>query len=123
MVEMTDVSFNSITIYDLESLGSVGLDELKFGVIGFDRSTLVDAYNTTEAQLAGLDPKRVVGAPLFEAVAPCMNNFLVAQRFEDEPELDTTLPYVLTLRMRPTRVRLRLLATQSTIRRYILIER
>jgi hypothetical protein len=29
----------------------------------------------------------------------------------------------LTLRMRPTRVRLRLLATQSTIRRYILIER
>jgi hypothetical protein len=61
MVEMTDVSFNSITIYDLESLGSVGLDELKFGVIGFDRSRLVDAYNTTEAQLAGLDPKRVVG--------------------------------------------------------------
>jgi hypothetical protein len=26
MVEMTDVSFNSITIYDLESLGSVGLE-------------------------------------------------------------------------------------------------
>jgi len=52
-----------------------------------------------------------------------MNNFMVAQRFEDEPELDATLPYVLTLRMRPTRVRLRLLATSGTTRRYILIER
>jgi hypothetical protein len=52
-----------------------------------------------------------------------MNNFMVAQRFEEEPELDATLPYVLTLRMRPTPVRMRLLATQETVRRYILIER
>jgi hypothetical protein len=52
-----------------------------------------------------------------------MNNFMVAQRFEDEPELDDIVPYVLTLRMRPTRVRLRLLATAGAPRHYILIER
>jgi hypothetical protein len=56
-------------------------------------------------------------------VAQCMNNFMVAQRFEDEPEIDDIVPYVLTLRMRPTRVRLRLLATPGIARRYILIER
>ena len=123
MFDTADTDFDSLTILDLESLGSAGLDSLKFGVIGFDRATIVDTYNTTEAQLAGLQPSRVIGAHLFEAVAPCMNNFMVAQRFEDEPELDATLPYVLTLRMRPTRVRLRLLATSSTTRRYILIER
>ena len=52
-----------------------------------------------------------------------MNNFMVAQRFEDEPELDAIVPYVLTLRMRPTRVRLRLLAGDGAPLRYILIER
>ena len=73
--------------------------------------------------MSGLDPSAVMGVPFFEAVALCMNNFLVAQRFEDEPELDAIVPYVLTLRMRPTKVRLRLLASASIPRRYVLIER
>ena len=52
-----------------------------------------------------------------------MNNFLVAQRFEDEPAIDAILPYVLTLRMRPTRALLRLLAAPDAPLNYILIER
>jgi len=120
---MSDADFSSITIQELEALGAEGRDRLSFGVIGFDRETIVDAYNSTESRLAGLDPSRVLGLPLFATVAQCMNNFMVAQRFEEEPELDATLPYVLTLRMRPTPVRMRLLATQETVRRYILIER
>jgi hypothetical protein len=56
-----------------------------------------------------------------------MNNYLVAQRFEDSAaagtELDETLDYVLTLRMRPSRVRLRLLAAPGTALRYVCIER
>jgi hypothetical protein len=47
----------------------------------------------------------------------------VAQRFEDEPSIDDIVPYVLTLRMRPTKVRLRLLAAPGASCRYILIER
>ena len=65
----------------------------------------------------------MVGVPFFDAVAQCMNNFLVAQRFEDEAQIDDIVPYVLTLRMRPTKVRLRLLAEPDAPRRYILIER
>ncbi|MEM5734152.1 alpha/beta hydrolase fold domain-containing protein, partial [Shewanella algae] len=37
--------------------------------------------------------------------------------------LDRTLPYVLTLRMRPTKVQLRLLAAASDELRYVLIKR
>ena len=123
MADMTETGFDSITIQNLEEFGNIELNALTFGVIGFDVATTVSVYNNTEAQLAGLDPSRVVGKPLFEVIAPCMNNFMVAQRFEDEPELDVTIPYVLTLRMRPTRVRMRLLAASGTPRRYILIER
>ncbi|WP_244655374.1 phosphonate transporter [Sphingomonas sp. CFBP 13603] len=98
-------------------------DALPFGVVGFETDTIVQSYNATEARMSGLDPATVIGVPFFDAVAQCMNNFMVAQRFEDEPEIDDIIPYVLTLRMRPTRVRLRLLAAPGTPRRYILIER
>jgi hypothetical protein len=73
--------------------------------------------------MSGLDPATVIGVPFFDAVAQCMNNFMVAQRFDDEPVLDAIVPYVLTLRMRPTKARLRLLARPDAPRRYILIER
>lgn len=56
-----------------------------------------------------------------------MNNFLVAQRFEDSAasgtELDETLDYILTLRMRPIKVKLRLLAGAASALRYVLIKR
>ena len=42
-----------------------------------------------------------------------MNNYLVAQRFIDEPEIDDTIDFVLTLRMRPTPVKLRLLKSRT----------
>jgi hypothetical protein len=69
----------------------------------------------------------VVGHPLFTIVAPCMNNFLVAQRFADAAasgdELDEVVDYVLTLRMRPIKVKLRLLAGAASDLRYVLIQR
>ena len=52
-----------------------------------------------------------------------MNNFMVAQRFADEAVLDATLPYVLTLRMRPTPVTLRLLQIPGVARSYVLVQR
>jgi photoactive yellow protein len=120
---MNNTSFENITIDQLESLGDEGRDALSFGVVGFDRETVVDAYNALESEMSGLAVRDVMGAPFFEATAQCMNNFMVAQRFEDESELDAVIPYVLTLRMRPTPVRMRLLATASIVRRYILIQR
>ena len=119
----TDASFDVVSLNDLESMSDEDRDALPFGVVGFGADTIVQTYNATEARMSGLDPSTVMGVPFFEAVAQCMNNFLVAQRFEDEPDIDDIVPYVLTLRMRPTKVRLRLLADAGMPRRYILIER
>jgi photoactive yellow protein len=103
------------------------LDQLDFGVIAFATDTTVERYNAFESQAAGLSPQRVIGQPLFTNVAPCMNNFMVAQRFEDAFDsgaaLDDTIDYVLTLRMRPVKVKLRLLAAAGASHRYVLIQR
>jgi photoactive yellow protein len=111
----------------LAQLSAEELDRLDFGVIGFDDETNVCQYNRTESEAAGLTPPRVLGQPLFTNVAPCMNNFMVAQRFEDAQDddtvLDDTIDYVLTLRMRPVKVALRLLAAPGQAVRYVLVQR
>ncbi|PTQ65450.1 photoactive yellow protein [Sphingomonas sp. PP-CE-3G-477] len=122
-VSLKEASFEAVALSDLDTMSVDERDALPFGVVGFEADTIVQSYNATEARMSGLDPATVIGVPFFDAVAQCMNNFMVAQRFEDEPEIDDIIPYVLTLRMRPTRVRLRLLAAPGTPRRYILIER
>ncbi len=122
-VSLKEASFEAVALSDLDTMSVDERDALPFGVVGFEADTIVQSYNATEARMSGLDPATVIGVPFFDAVAQCMNNFMVAQRFEDEPEIDDIIPYVLTLRMRPTRVRLRLLAAPEMPRRYILIER
>jgi photoactive yellow protein len=111
----------------LDASSQEQLDTFDFGVIGFDPEAKVQRYNAFESQAAGLSPLRVLGEPLFTNVAPCLNNFLVAQRFEDAfedgSELDDTIDYVLTLRMRPIKVKLRLLASAGSSTRYVLVQR
>lgn len=103
------------------------LDELPFGVIGFDASTQVQRYNRYESKAARFERSNVVGQQVFVELAPCLNNYLVAGRFEEAQSagvaLDLVLPYVLTFRMRPTPVRLRLLARPGESLRHILVER
>ena len=128
MTTLLPLSFHQPEIeQQLAALGEDGLDQLDFGVIGFDSATTVCRYNEFESKAAGLTAHRVLGQPLFTVVAPCMNNFLVAQRFEDAVEtgavLDATIDYVLTLRMRPIKVALRLLASPGAAMRYVLVER
>jgi photoactive yellow protein len=111
----------------LTQLSQEQLDRLDFGVIGFGADTNVSQYNQTESEAAGLTAPRVLGQPLFTNVAPCLNNFMVAQRFEDAQDdgaaLDDTIDYVLTLRMRPVKVKLRLLAAPGSEQRYVLVQR
>ena len=111
----------------LAALSDDALDNLDFGVIGFDNDTAVCKYNMVESAEAGLSPQRVLNQPLFTNVAPCMNNFMVAQRFDDAQEqgqlLDATIDYVLTLRMRPIKVALRLIAVPGASVRYVLVRR
>lgn len=110
----------------LADAGPEDLDGLRYGVIGIDADGIVVRYNAWESQAAGLAPARVIGQPLFTRVAPCMNTPLVAGAFAEaasrrEP-LDRTVPYLLTLRMRPTRVQLRLLdAGQGGVRHVLIL--
>lgn len=60
---------------DLDRFNDEELDALPFGVIGFDVCGVVRRYNSFESKAAGLSSTRVLGQPLFTAVAPCMNNF------------------------------------------------
>ncbi len=88
-----------------------------------DRTNGATRYNLVESQMAGLPRESMLDQNFFLGVGVCMNNFLVAQRFEDDPALDVIMDYVLTFRMRPTPVKLRLLQHPHGQFRYILIQR
>ena len=120
--------------FDVKDLGKIlselnndQLDEFDFGVIGFDNDSAVKVYNARESKMAGLSKQNVLGADLFNTVAPCMNNFLVAQKFQDAmdeaDELDEIMDYVLTLKMKPTRVKLRLISSPQLPLHYLIILR
>jgi photoactive yellow protein len=118
-----ELGFDGVSLEDLMGLTKAEIDAVPFGVVGLSPAGVVEVYNQTEATLAGIQTESVVGNYFFLSTAQCMNNFMVAQRLEDEPELDTILDYVLTFRMRPTPVRLRLLKSAGHERSYLLIQR
>jgi photoactive yellow protein len=105
----------------LEAIPLAGIDELGFGLIVMNRSGEVIGYNAFESKRSGLLPGRVMGRNFFAEVGPCTNNYLVAQRFADDDELDEQLDYVFTFRMAPTPVRLRLLARAGSPRQYLAV--
>jgi photoactive yellow protein len=111
----------------INQLNEHDLDCLNFGVIGFDQESTVCRYNSCESKAAGISPERVLGRHLFSNVAQCMNNDMVAQRFEDSQNgrvmLDEIIDYVLTLHMRPTKVKLRLISSPAMSMRYVFVQR
>ncbi|GAA4790637.1 hypothetical protein GCM10023200_27060 [Actinomycetospora chlora] len=105
----------------LEVAAAEHFDELRFGLIVTDRQGVVVGYNRFESERAGIRRDKVVGRDLFIEVAPCVNNYLVAERYHEEDALDEELDYVFTFRVRPTPVRLRLLAAAGSERQYLAI--
>lgn len=118
------MDFDDVDLYE-ELLASSDdqLQDTAFGVIAMDAEHRVVLYNRTESAAAGLSAERVVGRHFFTEIGPCTNNFMVAQRFENEDELDTTIDYVFTLRMRPTPVRLRMLKRPEAAFQFLLVQR
>ncbi len=111
----------------LHAMSEATLDAFDLGVIAFDADGRVRRYNATESRASGLLPKEVLERHLFTEVAQCMNNFMVAQRYADadaaaEP-LDVTIDFVLTWRMKPTPVQLRLLSAPGIPLRYLVLRR
>ena len=125
---MNQINFERIRLgQTLSQLSCEQLNKLEFGVIGFDDEGIVKVYNAYESKMTGLSYESVINADLFSTVAPCMNNFLVAQKFEDvvdeKVELDEIMDFVLTLRMKPTSVKLRLISSPQLPINYIIILR
>ena len=102
-------------------LDAEALNGCAFGVVGMDAAGAVVQYNAYESRRAGMSAERVLGRNFFTEVAPCTNNYLVATRYEGEPAIDDVIPYVFTLRMRPTPVQLRLLKALGAERMYLLV--
>jgi photoactive yellow protein len=116
--------FNDPDMYRLlNGLTEVQLDDVPFGVVGLNAQNLVEVYNAHESKYGGLGRNNVLNRPFFTEIGPCMNNYLVAERFEEQAPVDITMPYVLTFRMRPTPVQLRLLSGLASSRRWVLIRR
>jgi photoactive yellow protein len=123
MVLVMDWIFTDPDLFNrLEAADDEALDAAPFGIVVMTEDGTVTSYNQAESQLSGLTPAKVIGRNFFSAVAPCTNNFMVAYRFETEPALDAIVDYVFTLRMQPTKVRLRLLR-QPSRHMYLVVQR
>ena len=119
---MLEVGFDAANLLEvLEGASFQDIDKLAFGLVIMDRAGDVVFYNADEAARAGLSADRVIGRNFFESVGPCTNNYLVAQRFLDEPDLDEFVDFVFTLRMAPTPVRLRMMASAGSPRQYLAV--
>jgi photoactive yellow protein len=68
-----------------------------------------------------MDAESVVGKNFFVQVAPCTNNYMVAERFHGADELDEIIDYVFTYAMVPTPVTLRLVKSKSSPHQYLLV--
>lgn len=98
------------------------LDELPFGVVELGTDLICTRYNAAESRISGLGPERVIGRTFFDTVAPCMNNYLVRDRLASSEPLDDIIDYVLSVKLNPQRVRLRLLAGGADERRFLCVE-
>ena len=130
MPRKVDIEFGHADLLRrLAELDDRGQDPLDSGLIGLGKApdAIVVRHHPCARESSGLDPKRVVGLPLFSVVAQCMNNDLVALRFDDvvaagQP-LDARLDFTFTLRMKPTPVRLRLLSAPDQTTQFIAVLR
>lgn len=119
-MDLDTLGFDTIS---LATLDEIDVDDLPFGVVGLALDGVVTRYNLCESQISGLSAERVVGRRFFADVAPCMDNALVGRRLETADEIDETLEYMLSLRMKPTNVRLRLLRSPAADTMYLLVDR
>jgi photoactive yellow protein len=117
-----EIRFDMPDLIDvLETLGAEGLDALGFGVIAMAADGVVVGYNDAESALSGLAKDKVIGRHFFSAVAPCTNNFMVSHCYEAETDLDRTIDYVFTLRMKPRKVKLRMLKRTGARSMYLAV--
>ena len=116
------MNFDSPTLLtELENATAAALDTADFGIVRMKSDGAALAYNPYESRLSGLSPEGVFGKNFFTQIAPCTNNFMVAERYNAPGALDATLDYVFTYKMKPTKVRLRLLKRAGATEQYLAV--
>jgi photoactive yellow protein len=110
-------------IQALESMDQESMDQLDFGVVRMDKNNKIKAYNRYELDLSGNQLKHVIEKDFFKQIAPCTNNFMVAEKYQLDQVLDEKLDYVFTYRMKPTKVVLRLLHSPNEANQYLLVKK
>ncbi len=106
---------------ELESATTASLDAAAFGIVRMKSDGAALDYNAYESKLSGLSKEGVVGKSFFTQVAPCTNNFMVAERYQESGALDAVVDYVFTYKMKPTKVRLRLLKRAGAAEQYLAV--
>lgn len=102
-------SFNDPAILAwLETNAEPQFDTLPFGVVKMDYTGTITAYSEELSTLAGISKENAIGKNFFTQVAPCCNNFMIAEKYTKD-QLDETMPYMFTYVTKPTPVELRLL--------------
>lgn len=92
----------------LETHSEETFDSLPFGVVKMNQEGTITAYSAALSALAGISKENAVGKNFFTQVAPCTNNFMVAEKYKMD-SLDESMPYMFTYVTKPTPVLLRLL--------------
>lgn len=123
---MNQITFDQNNI--VEALSKISDDELNlidFGITGLDNDFMVTRYNKYLVNLSGVSIQSAVGFHYFSNIAPCMNNFMVSQKLEDAIDegtsIDETINYVLSVKMKPTKVKIRLVYNSDLMVSYVLI--
>jgi photoactive yellow protein len=118
------MTFNTSKPFEtLEPMSQQDMDQLDFGVIRMDRNARIKAYNKFESDLSGKQVEEVLGKDFFQQVAPCTNNFMVAEKYNTEAALDEELDYIFTYLMQPTKVKLRMLCSPGQDHQYLLVQK
>jgi len=107
----------------LETMDQAAMDQEDFGIVRMNSMGMINAYNKYELALSGHQLHEVLDKDFFQQIAPCTNNFMVAERYSSEANLDEEMDYVFTYRMKPTKVKLRLLARPEEENQYLLVRK
>lgn len=101
--------FSEASIIDwLDSNTEESYNTLDYGVVRMNEQGIVSAYNSYISIIGGVTKENAIGKNFFVQVAPCTNNFMVAEKYHQEI-LDEEMPYMFTYITQPTPVILRLL--------------
>ncbi len=107
----------------ISKMDGAELNDCSYGVVKMSKEGVVQAVNTAEVELSGLSQSAFIDKNFFTQVAPCTNNYMVAEKYRKLDELDETIPYVFTYMMKPTPVHLRMLKSREHASQYLLVDR